>query len=73
MRTQTRNTHMPATTRALGASLITILAVTACGKKEAAATTSAPVTVSIGPENMTVVVNATRRFAPRLAARSSPC
>jgi membrane fusion protein (multidrug efflux system) len=67
MRTQTRNTHMSATIRAVGASLITILAVTACGKKDAAATPSTPVTVSIGPENMTVVAQSTLNSGPAIS------
>jgi membrane fusion protein (multidrug efflux system) len=58
---------MPATIRALGASLITMLAVTACGKKDAAATTSAPVTVSIGPENITVVAQSTLNSGPAIS------
>jgi membrane fusion protein (multidrug efflux system) len=58
---------MPVTTRALGASLITMLAITACGKKDAEATASAPVTVSIGPENMTVVAQSTLNSGPAIS------
>jgi membrane fusion protein (multidrug efflux system) len=58
---------MPVTTRALGASLITLLAVTACGKKDADVATSAPVAVTIGPENMTVVVQATLNSGPAIS------
>jgi membrane fusion protein (multidrug efflux system) len=58
---------MSATIRAVGASLITILAVTACGKKDAAATPSTPVTVSIGPENMTVVAQSTLNSGPAIS------
>ena len=67
MRTQTRNTYMPATIRAHGASLIIIFAVTACGKKTAEATPSTPVTVSIGPENMTVVATSTLNSGPAIS------
>lgn len=67
MRTQSGNTHMLGTTRALGASLITVLALAACGKKEAAATTSGPVAVNIGPENMTVVTSSTLNSGPAIS------
>ena len=58
---------MVGTTRALGASLITVLALAACGKKEAAATTSGPVAVNIGPENMTVVTSSTLNSGPAIS------
>ena len=58
---------MPVTTRALGASLITLLALAACGKKDAEATPGTPVTVSIGPENMTVVAQSTLSSGPAIS------
>jgi RND family efflux transporter MFP subunit len=75
IRTQSGMTLMLGTTPAramrTGATLATVLtlaaAVAACGKKDADATPSAPVTVNVGPENMTVVSQSTLNSGPAIS------